>query len=90
MATWETQLTITNLAEKRIRVSATRTDGEDVDTYSFDTIIDPADIPGSKAATVAAVKRLRTEAVAEAEAHAAVLDGWSAQLDAALDAWEAE
>ena len=61
-----------------------------VDTYSFDTIIDPADIPGSKAATVAAVKRLRTEAVAEAEAHTAVLDGWSAQLDAALDAWEAE
>ena len=31
-ATWETSITVTNRAEKRISVSSTRTDGEDVRT----------------------------------------------------------
>ena len=37
MATWETSITVTNLGEKRISVSATRTDGETSQTYALRT-----------------------------------------------------
>lgn len=35
---WITKITVTNLAEKRVKVSGTRVDGADVKTYSFDTV----------------------------------------------------
>ena len=40
MATWQTSITVTNLAEKRVSISATRTDGADVTSYSAETIFD--------------------------------------------------
>ena len=54
-ATWTSTMTVTDLATKRIRVTATRTDGEDIRTYSCDTKIDSSNITASNTSIVDAI-----------------------------------
>jgi len=88
--TWETTFTVTDLAKKRIHVTAIRTDGVDIRTYSINTQIDAEDIAGSKTKILEAFKSIYAEDVAKEDSHATLLPGWASQLDAALDAWEVE
>ncbi|HUU97049.1 MAG TPA: hypothetical protein VM487_15025 [Phycisphaerae bacterium] len=88
-ATWTSTIVITNLAAKRIRVTATRTDGEDVRTYSCDTRIDPGDVQASKLALAESIRDQYLADVADQVAHAALLGTWEADLNTWLEGQEA-
>jgi len=39
VATWDTQIKVINASEKLVSVSATRTDGEDIQIYNINNVI---------------------------------------------------
>jgi len=87
-ASWDSTITVTDLAAKTIRVAATRTDGEDVRTYSCDAVIDPDDMAGSKLRAANAIRDAYLADAARESAVSAMLDGWAAALNAWLEGQE--
>ena len=91
MPTWETTITIDNLAKKHVNISAVRTDGEDVRTYSVSGVnANQLDKPLSELKTDA-VNALFTKHEAEEAIRtqfADLVSGWEAALNTALEAKE--
>lgn len=85
---WTTSITVTNLGERRVRVEATRTEGEDVCVYSVDAQIDLANLPQSRNQIIDALWAQHEEALAREVSIAALLDGWEDSLNTALDGME--
>ena len=90
MATWAIEITVTDLPNKRCRVTGVRTDGEDVRTYSCEGSVDLADLPGTKVKFLTSLQDLHTAAMEKESTVNALLAGWQAALEAAMNAWEVE
>ena len=88
MAQWTTQITVTNLPSKRIRVTATRTDGETTWSQSVDSIVDPADLPGTRDKINNAIWAEWEAEVAKQAQIATMLTGYEAAIAADLNARE--
>jgi len=88
MATWGSSIEVTDLAAKRVRVTATRTDGEDVWTHTVSGQVDTEDLAGTR-------DRINDRIWAAWEAYqtaetnkAAIISGYEAALTADLQARE--
>lgn len=83
-ATWETKITIIDLAGNRVRVTAVRTDGEDVQTFSALGVVDPSAPAASKTRLVNALWDAYRAAKAKIDAANDILAGWEAALATSL------
>ena len=88
-ATWTSEITVTNFAQKRICVRATRTDGLDVWTKTFNTQIDPEDVQASKVKLAQEIRNSYLADAATDATHTALLNSWESDLNAWLDGQEA-
>jgi hypothetical protein len=84
MAMWETKITVLDVAAKRVRVDAVRTDGEDVQTCSAEGTVDPGDLAGSKQRIVDAIWDAYQARKAKVDAAADMMAGWEAALAISL------
>ena len=89
MAQWTTEITVTNLPAKRVRVAATRTDGEEVFTHAVDSIVDPNDLPGTRDKINDAIWAAWEEYAAKQAQIDTLLTGYEAALAADLNTREA-
>ena len=48
MAQWIVEIEVTNLPAKRVRVTATRTDGDDIWKHTVNSIVNTDDLPGTR------------------------------------------
>ncbi len=87
-ATWEVSIAVVNRAEKRIRVKGTRTDGEDVQTFSAVGQVDTGDLQASLRTVMDSLFDQYTAAADTAAANAALVDGWEATAATYLDGLE--
>lgn len=89
--TWEVKIDVLNLAEKRVRVTATRTENGDVFSYSLETHVDTASKPLAEIrAMIGDMTWAEYQAKATKEAAVAtLLEGWEAALESDLMAKEA-
>ena len=89
-ATWETSITVVNREQKRISVSATRTDGEDVRTFGLRTVFIPANetFAEFKTRIAVALNQSYLDEVADEAANSVIVGTAEADIDAALDAME--
>ncbi len=90
-ATWDSKITVKDLARKEVSLRSTRTDGEDVRTFHLDSMLVDTTAKPLSEIKADAVNKLFAEYEAEATkdaAMAAMLTGWEAALNAALDAKE--
>lgn len=85
---WEIKIEVVDLPAKRYRVTGTRTDGEDVRTYSCAGHVDTDDLAGTKDKILASLQAQYTEAVEKQAAVDALLEDWQGNLEAAMNAWE--
>jgi len=88
MATWATVITVTNRQAKRVRVTATRTDGEETWMTFVDSIVDPEDLPGTRDTINNAIWAAWEEHSAEVASDNALLTGYEAALAADLNTRE--
>ena len=88
MAEWTTDIGVTNLPAKRVRVSATRTDGAASWTCSVDSIVDPDDLPGTRDKINDAIWAEWVDYDAEQTQIEAMLTGYEAALSADLNTRE--
>jgi hypothetical protein len=88
MATWAVEIEVLNLADKRLRVTATRTDGADIRTYTAEATVDTGDLPGSRDRVVNALWDAHATVVATETAQNALLVGWEAAVATALNVKE--
>ena len=86
-ATWTVDIRVTDLAERRIAVTGTRTDGEQVEAYHCETQVDLAHPAAAKQAIGAALMALHDEAVAKTVAEAVVVE-WETDIADGLNALE--
>lgn len=84
MVTWETKIQIVDVAANRIRVTATRTEGDDVQTFSAVGTVDPSAKAASKTRLVNAIWDAYQASKAKADAAAALMSGWEAALATSL------
>lgn len=84
MATWETKITIIDLATRRIRITAVRTDGEDTQAFTAVGIVDPNALAASKTRLVNAIWDAYQVAKAKVDAADDMLSGWEAALATSL------
>lgn len=87
-ATWQITINVIDLASKRIRVTAIRTDGADVRSYWCATIVNPDDLAGVRADVLTVLQSLHTAAMDKQTAADSLLAGWETNLKTAMDAWE--
>lgn len=87
-ATWQITINVIDLASKRIRVMAIRTDGADVRSYWCETAVDLDDLAGSRDRVLTSFQAQHDAAMDKQEAADSLLTGWEANLKTAMDAWE--
>ena len=89
-ATWTIDFTVTNLAEKRVNVTATRTDGEDVWTKTLPRRFNDDE---NKVAFLTRIKNTfqveYSASLALASQYEALLSDWADLIKAALESEEA-
>ena len=88
MASWQVTINVTDRAEKRVRITGVRTDGEDVRTYSVWGQVDAEDLQASLRKALDALFASHTAAVADEEANASLISGWEATAVTYLDGLE--
>ena len=88
MATWEVEITVVDVDDKRIAVKGTRTDGEDVRTYSARGKIEADNIQASLRSMMDVLFAAHTAAITAEAANAALIDGWEAAAATYLDGLE--
>ena len=88
MAEWTTDIAVTNLPAKRVRVTATRTDGAAEWTCTVDSIVDPADMPGTRDKINDAIWAEWEDYDAKQTEIESMLAGYEAALSADLNARE--
>ena len=89
--TWEYTLTVRDLAAKLVDVEATRTEDQDVRSYSLPGVsADTHDVAGAtiKATVAARMRALYDADIAAESAVATLLNGWEAALKTATEALE--
>jgi len=89
MATWTVSIQVDNLAEKRISVTGTRTDGESVISYG-PIATQVTGVGGTARPIIADALFAKYEEEAQIIANKAVLKNWEDMTAALLDAKEAE
>lgn len=87
-ATWQITIQVTDLANKRIRVTGVRTDGTDVRSYWCASIVNLDDLAGSRAGILTALQSVHTAAMDKQSAADSLVADWEANLKTAMDAWE--
>jgi len=88
MASWGVTIDVVNRAEKRIRVTGVRTDGEDVQTFSAVGQVDTGDLQASLRSVVDSLFDQYTAATAATAANAALVSGWEDAAQTYLDGLE--
>lgn len=83
---WKTE--IERLGPDTIKVTATRTNGDDVHVYTVEAATDPASLAGTKGRIVSAIWSAYTTDQSQRDSVAAMNTKYAAVLDAALDAKE--
>ena len=88
MATWATVIKVTNLQAKRISVTATRTDGEDVWTKTVNGVVDPDSLATTRDQINGTIWNAWQEYIGEQASNAALLANYEAALAADLNTRE--
>lgn len=85
MALWNVVITVTDLPQKRVRVDATRTDGENVWKHSVQSIIDTKDLPGTRDRINGTIWAAWQKHLAKMTQIAALITGYETALAANLN-----
>ena len=88
MATWDVQIEVTDRADRRIRVTGTRTDGEDVRTYTASAQVDTDNLQASLRKVMDTIFASHEAAIAEEAANATLVSGWEDAATAYLNGLE--
>ena len=89
MATWAVSIGVTDRADKRVTVTGTRTDGEDIRSYTAAGQVDTADLTASLRAVMDTLFATYTAEVAAEAADATLISGWEDTAATYLDGLEA-
>ena len=87
-ATWEVSIMVTNIAERRIRVTGVRIDGEDVRTYSAQGQVDTNNLQDSLRAIMDTLFIKHTATINEETTKAALISGWEETATTYLEGLE--
>ena len=89
MATWAVSIGVTDRADKRVTVTGTRTDGEDIRSYTAAGQVDPSNLTASLRAVMDTLFARYTAEVAAEAADATLISGWEDTAATYLDGLEA-
>ena len=90
-ATWITKITITNLGSRLANITGTRTNNEDIRTYTLSGIcVDATDVPLTiiKTNVVNDLYKMYTDEIEKENAITTMINGWEAAIDNDLNAKE--
>jgi hypothetical protein len=86
---WVVDIEVTDLAQRKIRATGTRTDGLDIRTFTLEGIVDPADKPGSVVKIADGLWSAYQAKVTEEAGKSALIATGEAAVASNLDAREA-
>ena len=90
-ATWITKITITNLGSKLANITATRTDNEDIRTYTLPGVcVDTTNVPLAtiKTKVVNALYGIYTDEITKENTITDMINGWETAINTDLNAKE--